>query len=142
MVVLDNASGEVLAWVGSAGAALSSAHEVDAVLARAVRQRSFEFDLLADHAGSGAALGRRWSAGLARWAPRAERLDPARDLVALHRLGGGLLIPEDDAWPAALDDLGQAHEGRHTRERERSERAAGVAQLAPDAEERRAPDIR
>ena len=72
------------------------------------RLQPAERDLLADHAGSGAALGRRWSAGLARWAPRAERLDPARDLVALHRLGGGLLIPEDDAWPAALDDLGAA----------------------------------
>lgn len=34
VLVLDNRSGEVLAWVGSAGAALSSAHEVDAVLAR------------------------------------------------------------------------------------------------------------
>ena len=34
VLVLDNASGEVLAWVGSAGAALSNAAEVDAVLAR------------------------------------------------------------------------------------------------------------
>lgn len=72
------------------------------------RLQPAERDLLSDHAGSGPALGRRWSAGLARWAPRAERLDPARDLVALHRLGGGLLIPEDDAWPAALHDLGAA----------------------------------
>ena len=34
VVVLDNASGEVLAWVGSSGPALSDAPEVDAVLAR------------------------------------------------------------------------------------------------------------
>ncbi len=34
LVVLDNASGEVLAWVGSSGAAWSDAPEVDAVLAR------------------------------------------------------------------------------------------------------------
>jgi penicillin-binding protein 1C len=34
VVVLDNASGEVLAWVGSAGAATSDAPAVDAVLAR------------------------------------------------------------------------------------------------------------
>ena len=27
--------------------------------------------------------------------------------MTLHRLGGGLLIPEDDAWPAALADLGE-----------------------------------
>ncbi len=34
VVVLDNASGEVLAWVGSSGPGLSGAHEVDGVLAR------------------------------------------------------------------------------------------------------------
>ena len=34
IVVLDNASGEVLAWVGSSGSASSDAPEVDAVLAR------------------------------------------------------------------------------------------------------------
>ncbi|MCH7345880.1 penicillin-binding protein 1C [Pelomonas sp. CA6] len=34
IVVLDNASGEVLAWVGSSGSQLSSAAEVDGVLAR------------------------------------------------------------------------------------------------------------
>lgn len=34
VLVLDNRSGEVLAWVGSAGAGASSAAEVDAVLAR------------------------------------------------------------------------------------------------------------
>ncbi len=33
VVVLDNASGDVLAWVGSSGARLSDAHEVDAVTA-------------------------------------------------------------------------------------------------------------
>jgi len=33
VLVLDNASGDVLAWVGSSGAQLSDAHEVDAVLA-------------------------------------------------------------------------------------------------------------
>jgi len=34
VLVLDNASGEVLAWVGSSGPALSDAPQVDAVLAR------------------------------------------------------------------------------------------------------------
>ena len=66
-----------------------------------------ERDLLADRAGAPDTLPRRWAAGLARWAPRAARLEPERDLVTLHRLGGGLLIPEDDAWPAALADLGE-----------------------------------
>lgn len=67
-----------------------------------------ERDLLAEHTGAPDGLARRWSAGLQRWAPRAAHLDPERDLVALHRLGGGLLIPEDDAWPAALEDLGES----------------------------------
>ena len=38
LVVLDNESGEVLAWVGSSGA-LSRAHEVDGVLRRGRRAR-------------------------------------------------------------------------------------------------------
>lgn len=46
-----------------------------------------ERDLLADHAGTPDTLPRRWAAGLARWAPRAARLEPERDLVTLHRLG-------------------------------------------------------
>lgn len=72
------------------------------------RLQPMERDLLADHAGASDTLARRWSAGLARWAPRAAHLDPARDLVAMHRLGGGLLVPEDAAWPSALRDLGEA----------------------------------
>lgn len=41
-----------------------------------------------------------------RWADRARVLDPDRDLEAMAALGGGLLIPEDEAWPAALNRLG------------------------------------
>ncbi|MCG7422369.1 DNA-protecting protein DprA [Micrococcus porci] len=77
------------------------------LLTGAARIEAAERDLLADRLGQDA-FARRWSAGLARWAPRSARLDPVRDLVALHRLGGGLLIPEDPAWPAGLDDLGDA----------------------------------
>lgn len=53
--------------------------------------------------------GIRWK-GLAeaaeRWRPRLRDLAAARDLQVMGRLGGGLLIPEDEAWPAAVDDLG------------------------------------
>lgn len=43
-----------------------------------------------------------------RWSGRARGLDPDRDLETMAALGGGLLIPEDEAWPAALDRLGAA----------------------------------
>ncbi|MDY6054307.1 DNA-processing protein DprA [Micrococcus sp.] len=79
-----------------------------AVLTGADRLQPAEQDLLADTLGSAPAIARRWHAGLARWAPRAAQLHPERDLVSLHRLGGGLLIPEDEAWPTGLDDLGPA----------------------------------
>jgi DNA processing protein len=42
----------------------------------------------------------------ARLAPRLDGLDPRRELRALERLGGSLLIPGDRGWPAGLDDLG------------------------------------
>lgn len=77
-----------------------------ALLTGRERLQPAEKDLLADVAGSPSTLGRRWSAGLQRWAPRAAHLAPERDLVTLHRLGGGLLIPEDAAWPAGVADLG------------------------------------
>ncbi|MBG0739115.1 DNA-protecting protein DprA [Paeniglutamicibacter antarcticus] len=45
---------------------------------------------------------------ISRWAPRINDLAPERDLAVIRRLGGGLLIPEDDDWPVALSDLGLA----------------------------------
>ncbi|MFE5340247.1 DNA-processing protein DprA [Isoptericola sp. NPDC056578] len=44
--------------------------------------------------------------GVARWAPRLERLDPRRELRVLERLGGTLLVPGDGRWPAGLAALG------------------------------------
>ncbi|MEP7764983.1 DNA-processing protein DprA [Sanguibacter sp. 25GB23B1] len=41
-----------------------------------------------------------------RWSPRLRGLDPRRDVVALHELGGRLVTPEDEEWPSSLDDLG------------------------------------
>lgn len=77
-----------------------------AVLTGLCRPTREEEAALAEASGSGDAWRRRFAAGLHRWGPRASELDPARDLVVVHRLGGGLLIPEDSAWPVALDDLG------------------------------------
>ncbi|MBG6190595.1 DNA processing protein [Arthrobacter sp. CAN_A212] len=42
---------------------------------------------------------------LDRWKPRVADLAPERDLATLGRLGGVLVTPESDLWPAALDDL-------------------------------------
>jgi len=44
--------------------------------------------------------------GVARWAPRLDRLDPRRELRVLERLGGTLLVPGDARWPARLAALG------------------------------------
>jgi DNA processing protein len=60
--------------------------------------------LLADN-GAGAG----WSGmreALKRWAPRIPDLAPERDLATMARLGGRVIIPSDDLWPAQLKDLG------------------------------------
>jgi DNA processing protein len=46
------------------------------------------------------------AAALKRWAPRLPDLAPERDLATMARLGGRLIIPSDDLWPAQLADLG------------------------------------
>lgn len=47
-----------------------------------------------------------WRRARDRWIPRLATLDPRRELDVLDRLGGRVLLPEDDDWPAGLDDLG------------------------------------
>lgn len=47
-------------------------------------------------------------AGLARWRTRKDQLHGERDLETMARFCGGLLIPEDAAWPPQLRDLGPA----------------------------------
>jgi DNA processing protein len=49
---------------------------------------------------------RRLTAAVARWTPRVPGTDPVRDLDNLERLGGRVVVPEDDEWPRALTDLG------------------------------------
>ncbi len=50
----------------------------------------------------------RWTGlaeALERWRPRLADIAPERDLATVARLGGRLLIPEDDDWPRCFDDL-------------------------------------
>ena len=47
-------------------------------------------------------------AGPQRWRLRLEDATPEADLAVLHRLGGRLLVPGDEEWPAAVDDLAAA----------------------------------
>lgn len=74
---------------------------------------------LADQQGAGPVAGppqepgagrrpaeRALAAGVARWSPRLDGLDPRRELAALQRTGGTLVLPDDDRWPRRLDDLG------------------------------------
>ncbi|WP_399552462.1 DNA-processing protein DprA [uncultured Cellulomonas sp.] len=49
---------------------------------------------------------RRLGRSVERWAARLPDCDPGRDLERLDRIGGTLLVPGDQRWPTALDDLG------------------------------------
>lgn len=60
------------------------------------------------HEGLSAPALARLDRALGGWAARADRLEPRRDLEAMARLGGRLLVPEAPGWPARLDDLGPA----------------------------------
>ena len=55
--------------------------------------------------GDAAAASAAWSRAAARWAPRLTGLDIRRELDALERLGGSLILPTDPWWPIGLDDL-------------------------------------
>ncbi|MCQ2000465.1 DNA-processing protein DprA [Arthrobacter zhaoxinii] len=54
---------------------------------------------------SGSGQGSALAEGLKRWAPRVADLAPGRDLDAIRRLGGELLVPEDSRWPESLRHL-------------------------------------
>ncbi|MDQ5861035.1 MAG: DNA-protecting protein DprA, partial [Actinomycetota bacterium] len=60
--------------------------------------------LLAEN-GAGTGWG-GMAAALKRWAPRIPDLAPERDLATMARLGGRLIVPSDELWPAQLSDLG------------------------------------
>lgn len=48
----------------------------------------------------------RLEAALHRWRVRLPDLDPERDVRAVQRLGGRVVLPSDPEWPPGLDDLG------------------------------------
>ncbi|WP_236561001.1 DNA-processing protein DprA [Arthrobacter sp. 8AJ] len=60
--------------------------------------------LLADTAAAGSWAG--LAAALKRWQPRTPDLAPERDLATMARLGGRIIIPGDELWPAQVADLG------------------------------------
>ena len=60
--------------------------------------------LLADNGPSASWSG--LAAALKRWQPRIPDLAPERDLATMARLGGRLIVPSDELWPAQLADLG------------------------------------
>lgn len=46
-----------------------------------------------------------WAKAVARWVPRLEGLDIRREVEALARMGGTLVLPGSPDWPGGLDDL-------------------------------------
>ncbi|SEC58080.1 DNA protecting protein DprA [Paramicrobacterium humi] len=52
-------------------------------------------------------LTRTIGAALDRWSPRANETAYERAALAAKRAGARLVIPGDDEWPAAVDDLGE-----------------------------------
>lgn len=60
--------------------------------------------LLADGGTAGGWAG--LASALKRWQPRLPDVAPERDLATMARLGGRLVIPSDELWPAQLADLG------------------------------------
>lgn len=59
----------------------------------------------AEHDGERARRQQGLEMALARWRTRLP-VTPELDLRAIERLGGTLLLPHDEGWPAGLDDLG------------------------------------
>ncbi|GMA31805.1 DNA-processing protein DprA [Litorihabitans aurantiacus] len=46
-----------------------------------------------------------WARARARWRPRLAGLDPEREIAGIARVGGSVVVPGDETWPVALDDL-------------------------------------
>jgi DNA processing protein len=61
-----------------------------------------------DDAGDGASARLRLASSVARWATRLGDVDSRRELRAVERLGGCVVVPEDPRWPRLLADLGGA----------------------------------
>lgn len=78
--------------------------------ARAAARGAVDWSVVVTAAGEemGAADRVRLGRALLRWAGRLESVCPERDLGALQRLNGHLVVPGDREWPRGLDDLGDA----------------------------------
>lgn len=100
--------GEALEWVAGAverpsDAAAELARLEPGTRVAGILSEGFAGDQSADETPSPA---RRLMAGVRRWASRIDDLAPERDLEALDRMDGTLLVPGDVRWPPALDLLG------------------------------------
>lgn len=95
----------------TAGALIAAVGAGDALewVRTAVPGGTRALDVLADRVGplEGPAR-RRLAAGIDRWAPRLEQVDPRRELRVLTRLGGVVVHPGSPGWPSGLGDLGPA----------------------------------
>ncbi|KAD4007197.1 DNA-protecting protein DprA [Arthrobacter yangruifuii] len=90
------------------GLALVAAAGPEQALRIATGQQAAPPAVAAETAGylsSGGSRGTALAEGLQRWAPRIPDLAPGRDLDAIRRLGGELLVPEDSRWPESLRHL-------------------------------------
>ncbi|QQD75109.1 DNA-processing protein DprA [Curtobacterium sp. YC1] len=99
----DSVAGELLSGLGperALGAVLLAADDgFDTLLGRCVE---------AEVAGAEdpAALLHGLKAAVERWTPRLSTINVGDVLAAAGAVGAGLLVPESDEWPSAMDDLG------------------------------------
>lgn len=99
----DETAGALVAHLGAAGALRWLADQQGAGPVQPPPERPHE----SGSRGRPAAA-RALAAGVARWSPRLDGLDPRRELAVLRRTGGTLVLPGDERWPTRLDDLGAA----------------------------------
>jgi len=94
----DPAAGTLRAHLGAAGALDWLCH---------VASRGWSGRMLPAGTADGGGQVPPWEEAVGRWLPRLENLDIRRELAVLHGLGGRLLVPGDEEWPTAVDDLGE-----------------------------------
>lgn len=99
----DSVAGELLSGLGperALGAVLLAADDgFDTLLGRCVEAE-------VTGAEDPAALLHVLKAAVERWTPRLSTIDVGDVLAAAGAVGAGLLVPESDGWPSAMDDLG------------------------------------
>lgn len=99
--------GDILAGVAIAELGVARLHHLLVSGEPATLRELERVSLAAEDSGLGTRQ-RRLTDGLARWGTRLGQTGGARDVQRMAALGGGILIPEDPEWPAAIDDLGRA----------------------------------